>query len=95
MKPAQGTSSLIRGLFPGYEELVDRGLSEHPAFLELCEDYRRCSDALENLRKPGDADRPERVREYEDLLDELALELEASLAVMSGRRDGPGRPDGK
>ena len=79
MKPGQGTRSLIRGLYPGHEMLIDRRLDEDPAFLELSEDYRRCSDALEKLRRPGAAGNPERVREYEELLKALARELEACL----------------
>ena len=79
MKPGQGTRSLIRGLYPGLETLIERRLDEDPAFVELSEDYRRCSVALENLRRPGGAENPERVREYQELLAELARELEACL----------------
>jgi hypothetical protein len=52
---------------------------EDPAFVELCEDYRRCFVALENLRRPGAIGSPERVREYEELLAELARELDGCL----------------
>ena len=87
MKPAQGTRSLIRGLYPGRETLVDRGLSEDPAFIELCEDYRRCSDVLENLRRPDGAENVERVREYEELLVELGQELEGCLEALVQGQD--------
>ena len=83
MKPSQGTRSLIQGLYPGREMLIDRGFNEHPTFLELCEDYRRCSDALEDLRRPNGAPNPERVREYEQLLVELGQELDGFLELLA------------
>lgn len=83
MKPGQGTRSLIQGLYPGHETLIDRGFEEDPGFIELCEDYRRCSDALEDLRQPNGAPNPERVREYEELLAELGQELDGFLELLS------------
>lgn len=83
MKPGQGTRSLIQGLYPGRETLIDRGFEKDPAFLELCEDYRRCSDALENLRRPDGQPNAERVREYEELLAELILELDGCVEQLS------------
>lgn len=79
MKPGQGTRSLIRSLYPGRAALIDRCFSEYPAFIELCEDYHRCSVALESLRQPGGLGHRERVREYEELLAELARELDSCL----------------
>lgn len=79
MKPAQGTRSLIRDLYPGREALIDRGLDEDSAFLELCEDYRRCFIVLENLRQPATNRQSDRVREYEELLAELGRELDGWL----------------
>ncbi len=49
MKLGQDTRSLIWGLLPGCEKLIDSRLGEDPAFVELCEDYRRCFVALGNL----------------------------------------------
>jgi hypothetical protein len=86
MKPGQGIRSLIQSVYPGREELIDRGLSEYPAFRELCEDYRRCLITLENLRQPGATEHPERVREYEELLAQLARELEGSLEGLLQRQ---------
>ena len=83
MKPGQGARSLIQQLYPGHEKLIDRVLSNDPAFFELCEDYRRCSVALEKLRQPSATGCPERVREYEGLLAELGRELEACLEGLS------------
>ena len=86
MKPSQGTRSLIHSLYPGRETLIDLGFSEYPPFLELCEDYQRCVAALEDLRRPGSSGTPERVREYEELLIELAGELEGCLEDLSRGR---------
>lgn len=83
MKPGQATASLIQSLWPGREALIDRGLNEDPAFRELCEDYRRCSDALEDLRRSNGAQNPERVREYEELLAELEQELDGFLELLA------------
>ena len=82
-------------MFPGREALIDLGLRDDPTFLELCEDYRRCSAALENLRAEGATRHPERVCEYEDLLAELARELESCLGSVRECCNGPGRPDAK
>ena len=70
---------IIDSLYPDREALIERCLNEYPAFRELCEDYRRCFVALENLRVVDATGHPERVREYEDLLAELARELDSFL----------------
>ena len=77
--PGRDTKLIIDSLYPGREGLIERGLREYPVFRELCEDYRRCFVALENLRVAGATGHPERVREYEDLLAELARELDSCL----------------
>ena len=63
MKLGQDTRSLVRGLLPACEKLIDSKLGEDPAFVELCEDYRRCFVALGNLLQPAAPEDPERVRE--------------------------------
>jgi hypothetical protein len=87
MKPGQRTRSLIQYLHPGREALVDRGLSESSDFRELCEDYRRCFVALENLRQSGATAKSERILEYEELLAQLALEIEATLEASMQSQD--------
>ncbi len=87
MKPGQATESLIQSLYPGREALIDRGLSEYPAFRELCEDYRRCFVALENLRRTDATEHPERILEYEELLAQLAREVEGSLEGLLQQQD--------
>jgi hypothetical protein len=77
--PGRDTKLLIQGLHLGREELIERSLREYPVFRELCEDYRRCFVALENLRVVDATGHLERVREYEELLAELARELDSFL----------------
>lgn len=82
MEPKQDSRSLIQSLSPGHEALVDSGLSDAPVFRELCEDYRRCFVALENLRQRSGTAHPERILEYEELLTQLAREVEESLEAL-------------
>ena len=84
--PERGTKLIIESLYPGREALIERCLREYPAFRELCEDYQRCFVALENLRRPGATGYPERVREYEELLAELARELDSFLEGLGQRQ---------
>jgi len=83
MKRATDTKTLIRKVYPGNDEAIERGLAQHPAFRELCEDYRRCAVALEAWQQATDVHHPERVREYEELLAGLARELEGWIGVLS------------
>jgi hypothetical protein len=86
MKRGQGTRSLIRNLYPGSAARIDRWLDESLDFRELCEDYRRCFVALESLRQLEAAAHPDRIVEYEDLLTQLAREIEQSLEDSLHRR---------
>lgn len=76
--------------YPKYADLIDRGLRDDPAFRELCEDFRRCACALEEIRRRGDASRTERALEYEQLLGELAGDVESWLETLSARRTRSG-----
>lgn len=69
----------MQTLYPDRDKLIDRGLGEYPAFLELCEDYQRCFATLENLRRSGASGHLERICEYEELLAELGREVEGWL----------------
>lgn len=81
--------SQLRDAFPGRDELIEQGIREHPTFRELCVDYRRCAVALEEWRRDDKA-HPERVGEYEELLAELAREIEGWLEVLAdGERRRP------
>jgi len=75
--------------YPGYGDSIARGLRADPAFRDLCEDYQRCAVALEDVRQRSDDDRRERITEYEQLLGELARDVEDWLAGTSARENTP------
>lgn len=83
MKIGNDVKSLIGNAYPGCGEIIEHGFREYPAFRELCEDYRRCAVALEGWRKPGCVAHQERVHEYEELLADLAREIESWFASLS------------
>jgi len=87
------TAVMIKGAFPGHVGAIDRGLRDHPSFRELCEDYRRCASALERWRKLDGEGPASRRHEYEELLAELASEVETWFEVLergSNGADGAG-----
>ena len=69
--------------FPGQDELIERGLREHPAFRDLCEDYRTCARALERWRRLNGTGADSRRQEYEGLLAELARDLAGWLEIIA------------
>ena len=88
MKIGNDAKSLIGNAYPGCGEIIEHGFREYPAFRELCEDYRRCAVALEGWRKPDRVAYQERVHEYEELLADLAREIESWFVSLS-RADKP------
>ena len=65
--------------FPAQEGLIKRSVLADEAFRSLCEDF---ADAEFALHKWGDSlsqSREARLREYRELVDELATEIERSL----------------
>jgi hypothetical protein len=84
MKVSNDAKSLIGNTYPGYDEIIEQGFREYPAFRDLCEDYRSCAIALDGWRKPGSAAYEERAHEYEELLADLAGEIEGWLASLKG-----------
>jgi hypothetical protein len=83
MKVGNDAKSLIGNAYPGYDEIIELGFREYPAFRDLCEDYRSCAVALDGWRRPGSAAYEERTNEYEELLADLAREIEGWLASLS------------
>ena len=82
MKVGNDAKSLIGKAYPGFGEIIEHGFREHPAFRDLCEDYCSCAAALEGWRKPGSTACEERVHEYEELLADLAREIEGWFASL-------------
>ena len=65
--------------FPGTADTIKRLFSESEDFQSLCEDYRRCSEALRHWDKSAEEDAPARRQEYQALLRELEEEIEQNL----------------
>jgi hypothetical protein len=92
MTRATATLCLLREAFPGRDRLVEKAYRDNRVFRELCDDYRRCRDALDSWQQRKDEGTEERLREYTELLAELAAEIEVWLQAMEigsyGPRDG-------
>lgn len=93
MARTENTTLFMQQAYPGYAGIVERGIRKDPAFRDLCEDFERCALALEAARQRNDDDREARINEYEQLLGELAQDVEAWLGAMSGSNDAPGEPE--
>lgn len=89
MTRATDTLCLLREAFPGRDRLVEDAYRGNRPFRELCDDYRRCRNALENWRRQEDESTEERSREYTELLSELAAEIEVWLQAMETGSYGP------
>lgn len=87
--------SLVTAAFPGHDELIDRGLRDHRGFRDLCEDYRRCASAIERWKRANGAVHASRRREYEDLLAELAQEVEGWIEALESEAARPDRTTAK
>ena len=80
--------AIIRKLFQGREDLVERNFWSDPDFRTLCNDYQTCLDTLERLRRENSPDALRRRREYAELLDELAGDIRSwSDERPSGKRE--------
>ena len=75
----------ILGRFPEQSKTLTLLIAEEPEFRAICEDYDTCMEAL---RYWGQSDEPEakaRIREYRNLVEELAKEVVRALAARKGR----------
>lgn len=90
MMRTEGTRFFMYRAYPGYADAIERGLREDPAFRDLCDDFRRCAVALKDLRGQKGEYQVARVAEYEQLLSELAGDVESWLTAVSGGGDMPG-----
>jgi hypothetical protein len=61
--------------FPERKETIKVLFKNNESFKTLCEDYRRCAEALHHWNQSLDEDAPARTREYEALLRELEEEI--------------------
>lgn len=73
------------GIFTLFERFPDRKTairaqySRNPTFRTLCEDHRKCREAVSYWSRSEDKDAALRLREYEDLMWELEDEITAVL----------------
>jgi hypothetical protein len=62
---------------------LEREVLKNPDFRSLCEDYGEAVEALERWSKSNHSPSPQRVLEYQRLVDELEQEIEIYLAERS------------
>ena len=83
------TLNLIRGLFPGREQLIEHAFHDQGSFRDLCEGYRRCVEARQRWEQLSGAEAPPQLQEYTELLAELSQEIETWLDAAEPRQTDP------
>ena len=69
----------IKREFGSREKVIERAFISCPSFRTLCGDYVACSRTLARCRKSGSKETRLREREYSELLQSLAAEIETRL----------------
>ena len=82
MTSTRATAAGVLERFPGDWQLIIRLCGKDEAFRELCEHYAECQAMLGRLRTSGNA-KQALVREYEDLVGELELEVRKTLDAVT------------
>jgi hypothetical protein len=75
----QDTLSLVTNALPGRDSLIERAYRANSSFRSLCQDYRKCAEALERWRRSEVSASFSRAQEYAELLASLAQEIESWL----------------
>jgi hypothetical protein len=75
----QDTLSVVTRALPGRDSLIERTYRENRSFRDLCQDYRKCAEALERWRRSEASASSSRIREYAELLTALGREIESWL----------------
>lgn len=73
---------LIMQRFPSRREALRRMYLSSPSFQTLCDDYRKCAQALNHWTRSGHALAPERARDYQELLRSLETEIEELIGAL-------------
>lgn len=76
------TLSMIQARFPGREGPVARAYGENRSFHELCDDYQKCASAVDRWQRSEGNGVASHRQEYEELLEELGLEIRTWLEAM-------------
>ena len=75
----------IRKRFPNKNNIIDLLMAEDPEFLDLCEDYEACVNALRYWAESNAPEAKTRDNEYRTLIKELEEEItEAFVALEKG-----------
>jgi hypothetical protein len=65
--------------FPNSTDVIKRLFREDKAFQSICEDYRRCAEAIEHWRRSTSEEASLLRKEYENLLQDLETEIQERL----------------
>jgi hypothetical protein len=76
----------IRERFPNKNNIIDLLMAEDPEFLDLCEDYDACVNALRYWAESNAPEAKTRVNEYRTLTKELEEEITEAFAALEQRR---------
>ena len=75
MPVVQTSLSIVLAKFPDHHETIKRLFKENENFQSLCEDYRRCAEALKYWNQSASEEAPARREEYKTLLQGLSEEI--------------------
>jgi HEPN domain-containing protein len=75
MAVIQPSLYILLDRFPERKETIKALFKNNESFRTLCQDYRRCSEALQHWNQSLDEDAAARMREYEALLRDLEEEI--------------------
>jgi hypothetical protein len=71
--------------FPDFSLTIRRLLRDDPAFEELCDDFEDATNATNFWLSPPHRSE-KRAREYRDLADEIAAEIDAALRIANQKQ---------
>ena len=71
---------VVLSKFPDREETIKRLFKKNETFQTLCDDYRKCLEALKYWNQAESEEAPARRKEYESLLRDLGEEILQSLS---------------
>lgn len=74
---------LIMQRFPAQKDLLRRRYLKSSSFQTLCDDYRKCTQALEHWTRSEHALAPERSRDYQELLQGLENEIAELIGALA------------
>ena len=75
---------LIMQRYPAQKDALRRMYLSNPSFQTLCEDYEKCSQALEHWTRSGHALAPKRTLDYQELVQDLESEIEELIETIDG-----------